>query len=165
MDHSPLKSNNTKRNTLICVALVLCAAASIEIYRVVEERAAASEAAQWRVRASNAATPSLTLEAARDWLKQNNFRVVSWNLRDANRFVGQEESSTDGNHLIVLGQRDIREGNWLMRPSMINLRFRFSPTGQFSDVTADTSETALPSQPATKSSLSTIEPNDRRSGS
>lgn len=147
------------------MALVFCAAASIEIYRVVDERAAGSEAEQWRVRASNAGTSSFTFEAARDWLEQNNFRVVSWNLRDARRFVGQEESSTDGNHLIVLGQRTIREGNWLMRPSMINLRFRFSPTGQFSDVTADTSEMALPSQAATKSSLSTIEPNDPQSGS
>lgn len=136
---------SSKHWGICAVACVLAAGAAAEVYRLFDRRAIAREADQARDLASASASPATVPDDARRWLESNGYRVVVWNPHHPRGFVGMQESSHDGKYAIVQGQRQIREGNWLVKRSWLDLTFRFTLDGRFHDVQANESPLEAPS--------------------
>jgi hypothetical protein len=109
---------------------------ALEVYRVIDDRAIAREADEARNLAIASASPATVPDDAHRWLESNGYRVIIWNPHDPRGFVGIQESSVDGKYVIVEGQRQIRRGDWLVKPRWLNLTFRFRLDGAFHDVQA-----------------------------
>src|SRR5262245_6168817 len=74
---------------------------SAEGYQFVEHRSIEQEVEQARNLASASASPAMVPDDARLWLESNGYRVIYWNPHDHRGFVGMQESSVDGSHVIV----------------------------------------------------------------
>src|SRR5262249_48804070 len=109
---------------------------ALQAHQFIDDRAIARETDETRNLAIASASPSTTPDDARRWLESNGYRVIIWNPHDPRGFVGKQESSVDGRHVIVEGQRQIRRGDWLVKPRWLNLTFRFTLDGAFHDVQA-----------------------------
>jgi hypothetical protein len=129
----------TKRLLFALVAVVLVVQAGLWAYRSFDGRAVSHEIAQAREAAQSTASATTTPDDAHQWLEDNGYHVVIWVPYRKRGFIGSEESSSDGKHLIVLGQRQIRRGGWPLQPTWINLTFRFTIHQKFEDVKADSS--------------------------
>jgi hypothetical protein len=135
----------TRKKLLIGFAVaVVGAGLGSEGYRFLDRRAVASEALEAKNAATASVNSSATVDDARQWLEANGYRVIVWNPHDPRGFVGQQESSTDGTHVIVQGQRQIRTGHWPSHPTWLDLTFRFKVEGAFFDVQAEPSPMEVP---------------------
>lgn len=122
----------------------VCLGMAREAYRFLDERAVRREAEQWRSLAAAATTPAFDYADARQWLEDNGFRVVIWNPHVPDGYVGREETSAGPKHWIVLGQRNARRGNWLVRSSWLDARFRFTESGHFQEIVVEPSPLQTP---------------------
>jgi hypothetical protein len=136
-------SRRTIRLLLALVAVVLAVLAGLQAYRIFDRRAVSGEVAQAREAALSTASAATTPDDARQWLDDNGYHVVIWSAYRKQGFIGSEESSSEGKHLIVLGQRQIRQGGWPLQPTWINLTFRFTLHLKFEGVKADSSLTKV----------------------
>lgn len=137
-------AKSRKRLVILIVTLALTAGFAAEAYRHFDRRVLAREADLARSSASASASPAITPEDARRWLESHGYRVILWNPHDPRGFVGIQDSSADGKLAIVQGQRQLREGKWLISPAWLNLTFRFSLDGEFHDVQARPSPLEVP---------------------
>jgi len=125
-----------KRAVLLLFALPVAAGVASEVYGIVDRRAITREVEQARAAALASTSPTTVPADARRWLESNGFHVVVWNPHEPHGYVGMQESTSDGRHLIVEGQRQIRQASWLGEPTWLNLTFRFTLDGDFHDVVA-----------------------------
>jgi hypothetical protein len=132
-------SPRTKRLLLAIVAVVVAVPAGLWAYRFFDGRAVFHAVVQAREAALSTTSSATTPEDARQWLQSNGYHVVIWIPYRKRGFIGSEESTSEGKHLIVLGQRQIRRGGWPLQPTWINLTFRFTIHFNFEDVKADSS--------------------------
>ncbi len=134
--------SGTKRLQLAVVAVVV-ALLGLWACRFFDRRAVAHEVDQAREAAMSRTSAATTPDDARQWLESNGYHVVIWFPHHPRGFIGSEESISEGKHLIVQGQRQIRQGGWPLQPTWMNLTFRFTLHREFADVKADSSLTKI----------------------
>jgi hypothetical protein len=125
-----------KRLVRRLVVLYVLAGLASMAYRFLDRRAVARDADDARSAATASASPATTPDDARRWLETNGYRVILWNPHDPRGFVGYQ-SGTGGDFVIVQGQRQIRHGKWVGKPTWLNVTFRFTFDRAFHDVEAD----------------------------
>jgi hypothetical protein len=106
-------------------------------YDFLNRRAIASEVAQEKSTAMASTSKATTFDDARRWLEAHGYRVIIWNPHDPRGFVAMQESTTDGKHRIVMGERQIRVDGWLVDPVWLRTTFRFNLSGKFHNVQVD----------------------------
>ena len=107
------------------------------IWQALDDRVVEREVEASRKLAAGSMSPDTTPELAQTWLLQHGYRVVIWNPTEARGFVGMEDGA-DGKYRIVYGQRQVRTGRWLGKPTWLDFIFRFDAKERFHDVRAGT---------------------------
>lgn len=133
-----------KRVVFGLVVIVMLYRIGAGTYRYMDRRTIAREAMQAQRAAMAAASRRTTPDDARRWLENHGFRVILWCPDGPRSHVAVQESSVDGKHLIVRGQRQIRADSWLIEPAWLHVSFRFTLDGAFQDVEADPSSLEFP---------------------
>jgi hypothetical protein len=97
---------------------------TISLARYFPEQHAARQKVYWQNQAEQAATPSLTPDAARQWLRDNGFKV--WSFGEAQEdYTDTKGQKTQERYFMVAGSMQVNQGGWLHRPAWVDVQFDF----------------------------------------
>jgi hypothetical protein len=150
VDRAKRRMSPKKKRVLIALVAIVLAMNTGELYRSFDSWAVSGEASRERSAALASTSTATTPDDARRWLESNGYRVVIWNPHQTRGFIGMEYSSSDGDHLISMGQKQVRRGGWPLEPVWLDLTFRFKTDGTFEDVQVEPTRLKI-SEPAASS--------------
>jgi hypothetical protein len=114
------------KKLVIVLVIVLFVALGIIVRSVrgFHEHQANSAKDYWQKQADQIATPSLTPEAARQWLLENGFKVWSFGKAREDHQTGKGETVTE-EFFSVDGSMQLDQGGWLHDQTWLDLGFDF----------------------------------------
>jgi hypothetical protein len=144
-----MKTIRWKRLLLILLIAYMIVAAVWLSVKKFHEQEIDRQAQQWLNRASEIATPELTPDQARQWLRSNGFTSIL----QARELVEPEpkEASVrkEEEYWLVVGWQKVSEGGPLWRPAWVEIAFLFTPDQKkFVRVTSDIRREPPPFQEA-----------------
>lgn len=101
----------------------------LELYRMVSERGISGMVSKAQSDAERWVSPATTENMACHWLEVNGYKWEKGVSVDAdNRPL----------HVLIVGRRQLRRGNYILGPQALSLEFHFGLDGRFAAVRAET---------------------------
>ncbi len=142
-------TKRSQKSLLLLIAACVACSLAIDAYQFIDDWRASREVFRAKQLASANASAGFTFQDARQWLEENQFRVIIWDPYVSDGFTAREYKGPRGDlgqpaHIDVVGQKNLRRGSWLTKENWMDLTFEFTPDGKYEGVVCESSRVEIP---------------------